>query len=261
MERLSARAVRDRFVQDGFFVARGVFGQSEIAELDAEFDHIVAQLLASQENANAAWSGPQMDRISTSDAVVLHTHNVQQYSAKWMQALFHPRFLEVANAILGPNVVLHHTKLFQKPAENGAPFPVHQDWTYFPTVRDTMLAAIIHVSKADDAMGCLRVYPGSHKLGRIADTSGQIDSDLLADYPLEGATPIEAEPGDVLFFHYFTLHGSMPNRSERVRKTVLVQMHSGTDRVEDGVEHPNEKLVLSGWNQFTTRQTAGEIKS
>lgn len=178
-----------------------------------------------------------------------------------MRALLHPRFLEPANAILGPDVVLHHTKLFQKPAENGAPFPVHQDWTYFPTIRDTMLAAIIHISEADDAMGCLRVYPGSHKLGRVADTSGQIDSKLLADYPIEGATPVEAKAGDVLFFHYFTLHGSMPNRSERVRKTVLVQMHSGTDRVEAGVEHPNERLVLSGWNEYASRNSAGEAKS
>ena len=120
-----------------------------------------------------------------------------------------------------------------------------------------MIAAIIHVSRATDAMGCLRVYPGSHKLGRVENTSGQNDSQLLSEYPIENATPLEAEPGDVVFFHYFTLHGSMPNRSNEVRKTVLVQMHSGSDRVEDGITHPNERLVLSGWNHFATRNVAG----
>ena len=102
-------------------------------------------------------------------------------------------------------------------------------------------------------MGCLRVYPGSHKLGRLKESSGQTDTEVLKDYPLEGSTPVEAEPGDVVYFHYLTLHGSMPNRSQRTRKSVLVQMHSGDDRVEDGVQHPNARLVLSGWNYHAKR--------
>jgi ectoine hydroxylase-related dioxygenase (phytanoyl-CoA dioxygenase family) len=174
-----------------------------------------------------------------------------------MRALMSQEFLTPARDILGEDIVLHHSKLFQKPAEEGAPFPMHQDWTYFPTVNDTMIAAIIHVSDATDEMGCLRVYPGSHKLGRVENTSGQNASALLDEYPIENATPLEASAGDVVFFHYFTLHGSMPNRSDRIRKTVLVQMHSGNDQVEDGVVHPNERIVLSGWNRFATRNVAG----
>ena len=137
---------------------------------------------------------------------------------------------------------------------------MHQDWTYFPTVKDTMIAGIIHVSPATDEMGCLRVYPGSHRLGRVAGTSGTTRSELLEQYPLEGALPLEAEPGDVAFFHYFTLHGSRPNTSTRVRKTVLAQLHAGTDRLEPNVKHPNERLVLRGWNHAATRHTADEAK-
>ena len=249
--------ISEDFANDGFYLAKGVFSSSEVAALESEFDKIVDQVVASGEHANATWSGPEMERIAQKSAVVLHTHNVQQYSSVWLSAFLNPKFLSVANAILGNDVVLHHSKLFQKPAEQGAPFPMHQDWTYFPTVKDTMLAAIIHVTPATDEMGCLRVYPGSHKLGRVENTSGQHASELLARYPIEGATPLEAEPGDVVFFHYFTLHGSLPNRSDRIRKTVLVQMHAGDDRVEDGISHPNERLVLSGWNHHATRNVAG----
>ncbi|MGI8924560.1 MAG: phytanoyl-CoA dioxygenase family protein [Fimbriimonadales bacterium] len=254
-------AIGSQFTNDGFYLARGIFSSAEIEEFEIAFDRIVDQVIASGEEANAVWSGPQMERIAKADAVVLHTHNVQQYSAKWLRAFTHPKFLEVATAILGANVILHHSKLFQKPAEQGAPFPMHQDWTYFPTEKDTMLAAIIHVSPATDEMGCLRVYPGSHKLGRVQGSSGQMPSQMLDNHPIEGATPLEAEPGDVLFFHYFTLHGSMPNRSSETRKTVLVQMYAGGDRVEEGNSHPNERLVLSGWNHFATRDVAGRAKS
>jgi len=154
--------------------------------------------------------------------------------------------------------VLHHSKLFQKPAEAGAPFPMHQDWPYFPTVNDTMIAGIIHVSEATDEMGCLRVYPGSHRLGRIEGADGRRENAVLDDYPIEKATTVEADPGDIVFFHYFTLHGSMPNRSDKVRKTVLCQLHAGTDRVEDGNHHPNERMVLRGWNHHIGREAAGE---
>jgi ectoine hydroxylase-related dioxygenase (phytanoyl-CoA dioxygenase family) len=201
-----------------------------------------------------------MDRMDTRNLVVLHTHNVQQFSAAWAKALYHDRFLEIATSILGPDVVLHHSKLFQKPSELGAPFPMHQDWSYFPTVRDSMIAAVIHVSKATDEMGCLRVYPGSHRFGRVGDSSGQVDSEFLNRHPLDKALPLVAEPGDVAFFHYCTLHGSMPNRSSDVRKTVLVQLYAGNDHIEEGNAHPDERWVLSGWNHFANRSRAGQKK-
>ena len=249
-----------QFAENGYYIAKGVFDANEVNRLEKDFDRIVGQLLGSGEQVNARWSGPEMERMATQNLVVLHTHNVQQYSAEWARALYQPRFIGAATDILGPDVVLHHSKLFQKPSEEGAPFPMHQDWTYFPTEKDSMIAAIIHVSDATDAMGCLRVYPGTHKLGRVADTSGQHENEVLARYPLEGATPLEAEPGDVVFFHYFTLHGSMPNRSPKTRKTVLVQMYAGNDRVEEGITHPDEKLVLAGWNHHASRNRANQTK-
>lgn len=245
------------FAENGFYHARGVFSPDEVAELESEFDRIVRRITGAAEETNARWGGAEMDRLGAAGTVVTHTHNVQQFSAVWMRALLHPGFLAVATAILGPNVALHHTKLFQKPAENGAPFPMHQDWSYFPTERDTMMAGIIHVSAATDEMGCLRVYPGSHRRGRLDDSNGTKDGVMTDEFPIARATPMEAEPGDVLFFHYLTVHGSMPNRSDRTRKTVLVQMRAGDDPIEAGVTHPDENLALAGFNASTTRGSAG----
>lgn len=251
-------AIGRQFAEEGFYLAKGVFGAAEVAELERDFDRIVAQISSGQENVNATWSGPEMNRLGAQNLVVIHTHNVQQYSAAWMRAFMHPKYLEAASQILGEDIVLHHSKLFQKPPEKGAPFPMHQDWDYFPSIHDSMIAAVIHVSRATDEMGCLRVVPGSHKVGRIEHSGGQFENEFLAAHRLEDATPCPAEPGDVLFFHYFTLHGSMPNRSQDTRKTVLVQMHRGDDRIEEGNRHPNERLVLKGFNQFATRATVND---
>lgn len=250
-------ALSEDFQRNGYAVVRGVYEACEVAALESEFDRIVAAMLASGEEINARWGGNEMDALDGGASVVLHTHNVQQFSAVWLRAFLEPRFLDAAEEILGPDIVLHHSKLFQKPPEKGAPFPMHQDWSYFPTVLDTMMAAVIHVSRADDAMGCLRVVPGSHKLGRMDDTSGLSP---IGEFTLEGAVPLEAEPGDVAFFHYLTVHGSKPNRSPHTRKTVLVQLHAGNDRVEPGVQHPEERLVLRGFNHHATRSLAGGLK-
>lgn len=260
MNNPSNSEVRKLYEENGYYVARGVFTKEEVCVLDKDFDRIVAQLLDSNEDVNARWSGPEMERLGGAKTRIVHTHNVQQFSACWHRALLQEKFLAVAEALLGPDIILHHTKLFMKPPEVGSPFPMHQDWTYFPTVNDTMLAGIIHISEATDAMGCFRVYPGTHKLGRIRGTSGTEKSELLARHPIEGGTPLEAQPGDVVFFHYLLLHGSLPNTSAKMRKTVLVQMHAGSDQVEEEDQHPNEKLVLKGWNHCVSRAKAGAGK-
>jgi phytanoyl-CoA hydroxylase len=253
---ISPSEIHQFYQENGYYHAKGVYSPAELQELETDFDRIVRQLSSSGEEVTGRWQGAATDKIAPKDSIFVHTHNVQIYSAVWLRAFLQARFLEVSQAILGsPNVILHHSKLFQKPAEKGAPFPMHQDWSYFPSVKNTMMAGIIHVSNATDEMGCLRVYPGSHRLGRKAESNGQEvnDDNWLKDYPIEKALVVEAEPGDVVFFHYFTLHGSMPNRSQKVRKTVLVQMHSGEDEIEDGNGHPNARLALSGWNHCAKR--------
>lgn len=251
--------ITEFFQENGYYLARGIYSPAEVSELEEEFDQIVMQLTASGESVAVRWEGAAMDKIAPKDSVFVHTHNVQIFSAAWHRAFLQSRFLEASQAILNcPDVILHHSKLFQKPAEKGAPFPMHQDYGYFPTVNDSMVAGSIMISHATDEMGCLRVYPGSHKLGRLPESNGQTATESLKDYPLENAIPIEAEPGDVVFFHYLTLHGSMPNRSPYTRKSVLAQLHRGDDRIEDGNDHPNSRLVLSGWNYHAKRSLGNQ---
>lgn len=253
-------SISESFKQDGYYVARGLFKSDEITKLRAAFDEITEQLGRNREDSDARWQGKAIEQIEQGNRTsILHTHNVQQYSAAWSRALLHEGLMDVSRAILGQDIVLHHTKLFQKPAEKGSPFPMHQDWPYFPTVKDSMIAAVVHLSEATDEMGCFRIYPGSHQLGRIAGSDGQTDSDVLKDYPIEKATAVACEPGDVIFFHYFTLHGSMPNRSSKIRKTVLIQMHAGDDEMEPGVEHAYDGMVLSGFNRHMTRNRANAV--
>lgn len=243
------------FARDGFFVARGLF-RDRLAVLEPEFDRICAQLDRSGENTDARWPGEAADAVNGTGRTIQHTHNVQRYSAAWARLWFDEAFLDLAEAFLGPDLVLHHSKLFRKPAERGAAFPMHQDWPYFPTEGDRCIAAIVHVSDATDEMGCLRVHPGSHRAGRLADSDGRgAVGEVQRRFPLDTALPVACQAGDVVFFHCLTVHGSRINRSDRVRKTVLCQLYAGDARIERDT-HSNEQLVLRGWNHTMTRSQA-----
>ena len=248
------------FENDGYYLSKNLFNKSEISILEKEFDKIVLQLEQSGENINARWGGDLIKNIDLKNSKVIHTHNVQTFSSIMLKMIQNKKLLEIAASFIGPDIILHHTKLFLKPPKLGSAFPLHQDWSYFPTEKNTMIAAIVHISNSTDDMGCIRLVSGSNKLGKIKKSDGHsYEKKIHGKYTLESAIPIEAKSGDVLFFHCCTLHGSMPNKSSKPRKSILIQLYSGKDKIINGNNHTNVQLVLQGWNYNSTRKTAEKL--
>ena len=248
------------FKEKGFYAQSSLFTKEALQKYSLEFDRIVTQLQESGEDINARWGSELTKDIEQSESQVIHTHNVQSYSAEMMAMIQNEEFLDAVEELIGPDIILHHTKLFLKPPGNGSAFPLHQDWSYFPTEKNSMIAAVIHLSESDEEMGCMRIIPGSHKLGKMEKTDGHSFVKGVHDrYHLEDAEPVIADPGDIVFFHCCSLHGSMPNVSKKPRKTVLVQLYSGSDRVVDGNRHTNVQLVLRGINHYATRNSVDTI--
>lgn len=225
---------RDHFEEHGYYLSRGVFSGDEIRRLEAEFDRIVQQLRRSDD----PYAGPN----AAADNGIISTTNVQKFSSLWLTGgLLHKSFLDAAVQFIGPDILLQRSSLYQKSrADVEGPFRMHQDWPYGPTRDDTMVSGMIHVCRATESMGALRVYPGTHR-ARIEGARADADATAFHErFPLEGSTVIEADAGDVLFFHYCLVHGSMSNRTEEPRKVVHVRMFSGRDRVEKDATVPNK---------------------
>lgn len=215
--------------ENGYVVVRGLLTPEEAAGLRAEC-HALAERLSAKESIDATWGSAREAVPEAKDTRIMHCHNVQFYSAALTRLLSDPRLTDRAANIIGSeNVQLHHNKMFIKPPEKGSPFPMHQDAPYFPHDRHSMIAAILHFDDAPIEKGCVRVVPGSHKLG-ILEHSSQGGWHLpFEQYPIESAVPCEAKAGDVLFFSYLTIHGSGINVSDEARTTLLVQMRDPTD--------------------------------
>ena len=116
--------------------------------MQEEFSHIVGQLQQDEAGSNARWGSADFVE-GGKDTVILHTHQVQAWSAVWLQAFIQKNFMDIAENIIGPDIIMHHSKLFHKPAGIGAPFPLHQDSAYFPTRNHSMIAAVIHLSDSN----------------------------------------------------------------------------------------------------------------
>lgn len=220
---------------NGYILVKGLFSKEEAAAFRTEGHNLINRIYEN-ETEDATWQGAR--QITKEKTKLLHCHDVQFYSAEFTKLIIDPRLTDVAADIIGsPNVQLHHTKMFIKPPEKGSPFPMHQDYPFFPHDNHSMIAAIIHFDNAPLEKGCVRVVPGTHKLGPIptADDGNHLPLD---QYPIEDAVACEAEPGDVLFFSYLTVHGSGVNTSNEERTTLLVQMR-------DPADPPSKQVHLS----------------
>ena len=131
------------FNNKGYGLAKDVFPAEFISELVLGFDRIVKQLEESGETINARWGSELTQNMEANDSVVIHTHNVQSFSAIMLAMVQNKQMLDLAESLIGPDIILHHTKLFLKPPRKGAAFPLHQDWSYFPTEKNSMIAAAV----------------------------------------------------------------------------------------------------------------------
>jgi len=233
------------FEENGFLLVKGVLPPDECAARRAEL-HDLAARLAEKKDINATWRGSHLSEEERAKLQIWHCHDVQFYLASFSRLLVDSRLLDPIANLIGENIQLHHTKMFIKPPENGSPFPMHQDYYYFPHERNSMIAAILHFDDAPIEKGCVRVVPGSHKLGPL-DT--EPDGLYLSPtrYPIAEATPCPAQAGDLLIFSYLTIHGSGINTSQEARTTCLFQLRDPTDKpTKDTHRSRGQGMMLRG---------------
>lgn len=235
--------------ENGYVLTEGLLARAEAEALRQEC-HALAERLAARVSLDSTWGSARATTAQAQETKLVSCHDVQFYAAAFSRLIVDERLTGAAADIIGgPNVQLHHTKMFIKPPEKGSPFPMHQDHPFFPHARHSMIAAILHFDDAPEEKGCVRVVPGSHTGGPLAHDPEGAWHLPFAQYPLEAAVPCPAKAGDALFFGYLTIHGSGINVSDEARTTLLVQMRDPEDTpTEAGREEAGAGLMLRGAN-------------
>src|SRR3954468_13824826 len=151
----------DFYREHGYVLVRSVFDEREVEEMRGAIDRILDGVAATEHDRSHTWAGVDQS------LQLKGFHDLTYHDGVFTRMVAHPRLVGVLTQLIGPNVQLHHTKMLVKPPEQGAPFPMHQDYPYFPHERHSVLAASVHLDNADLENGGLRVIAGSHKQGPL----------------------------------------------------------------------------------------------
>ena len=228
------------------------------------FDHRLSEGDELQGTWKVNWDKSMNDNAEILPQRKLYSiHDIEFYDSTFTKLLlFNQRigcYLEVGTK--SSNVLLHHTKAHTKPSQNGAAFPPHQDYQYFPYEQDSMVAIFIHLDDTNEGNGGLIIWPQSHQKGPQFDqgwTDGTGYHYLnITQFPFESGQNVVAEAGDAVMFNYLTIHASHPNHSKKDRRMILIQAVSAVHTPLSMI-HRHSKgqgLVLRGINP-KMRQTS-----
>ena len=146
-----------------------------------------------------------------------------------LELAIHKPVLDIVEALIGPNILLWNSTYIIKEPRNPSHVSWHQDLTYWGLSGDDQVSVWLALSPANEANGCMRLVPGSHREGRrdhrIADSKTNL---LFQGQTVEGVDESQAVycpllPGEASFHHGWTVHSSPPNRSDERRIGLNVQ--------------------------------------
>ena len=142
---------------------------------------------------------------------------------------------DLAEDLLGPDVMFHHSKLNFKWSSGGEEVKWHQDIQYYPHTNYSVLAIGVYLEDVDDSMGPMGVIPGAHEgeLFNLYDQNdcwaGAIGNRDLARVPVEKAVYLQGPAGSVTVHHCRMIHGSRPNQNPSRSRPLLLNSFSSAD--------------------------------
>ncbi|MEX0852070.1 MAG: phytanoyl-CoA dioxygenase family protein [Bauldia sp.] len=197
-DRVLTAAERNQFETNGFILGPAVYDPEAMRRVRDE----LYAVLATTSYAGSATAHRHLDSRTVHDLVA------------------QPAIVERMASLLGPDLLLWHTRFFDKPPGSG-PVPWHQDMAFWPLKPDICASVWIAIDRADTGNGCVEVIPGSHRL-RVphVPSSGTGRFGRQSDPSIIDETrkvSIELDPGEFMIFDRWLLHGSPPNDSSRPR--------------------------------------------
>lgn len=228
-----------QFRADGYAIIRGFFDPQEAAELKAKSDELYAigiEHPVTYRHGNLAYEILPEKHFGK-------RYLIQAYWFAWAAKFYDElrsrhQYLDVLRPVLGDDIKQVTQQIHWKPpGARISGYRFHQDLmfreakhAYEDVVRDTVTIGVA-IDRATKDNGCLRVVPGSHKLGYLGlsdNGSGSIMKGLTLEDELVGVgidpasiVEVELEPGDAVMWGLLTVHGSLPNESNNDRAFAL----------------------------------------
>lgn len=249
--------------RDGYVVPRLRLGGGDLAALQQAVAHLVEDnptlLDQSIVAPHVPGSGVQGVKVRSPDY--------------WKRIALHPAILDMVEQVVGPDIVLWGTTLFYKRALAGPETGWHRDGQVWPIDPLETTSVWIAATESTRRNGCLRFIPGSHAARRIGEHVFQDRTDMIVrrslapeEFDEAAAVDAELEPGQMVMFDVYTIHGAAHNRGTVPRAGYALRFmpstshfdHDGAERRDEpGYAHDTRPLILArgvdrcGLNDFS----------
>ena len=161
------------------------------------------------------------------------------------QIVTHDALLDVVETILGDDILVYGTLVLAKQPHDLRYASWHQDSFYSGLHLTPSTTAWIALTPSHQGNGCMRVIPGSHRLGALDHETVVDDPHLLnrrgervkTDVNESEAVDVVLKPGEISLHESTLIHGSTPNSSDGPRIGFIVRF------VTSQMRNPNTRLM------------------
>jgi ectoine hydroxylase-related dioxygenase (phytanoyl-CoA dioxygenase family) len=160
------------------------------------------------------------------------------------QIVTHDALLDVVEAILGDDILVYGTLVLAKQPHDLRYASWHQDSFYSDLHLTPSTTAWIALTPSHQGNGCMRVIPGSHRLGAL-EHENVTDPNLLnrrgerikIDVDESEAVDVVLRAGEISLHESTLVHSSNPNASDEPRIGFIVRF------VTSRMRNPNTRLM------------------
>jgi ectoine hydroxylase-related dioxygenase (phytanoyl-CoA dioxygenase family) len=220
------QAYRER----GFVVAPGGVAPDALAALRAQLDAWIEESRGHAKNYGTTENGKARFDLEEGHSAerprLRRVMNPADVSEAYETAIRDAPFVDMTAQLIGPDVKFHHCKLNIKLPGMETRVDYHTDHAFEPHTNTDMLTVLLLLDDMNEANGCLRIVPGSHRAfydhfdgDRFV---GAVRPDLAERLAAE-SVPIEGRAGDVCLMHCMALHGSGPNLGAHPRRLFIAE--------------------------------------
>jgi len=222
---------------EGYAIVRGFLSPPETAEISAETHRMYQEGLkhhATYRHKNLLFE--VLDDPKAKRRVVLQAHWTAWLSPLMEQMRRSPKYFAVLEPFLGADIKqISHQVHWKPPGAKYTSYRFHQDARFrsgnikdFSYAHSTLTTGLA-IDRQTVENGALRVIPNSHRLGYLGLSDdgpimvGQTQDEELRRAGLDPSTVVtcEMEPGDLLLWTLFTVHGSAVNVSAYDRRFMI----------------------------------------
>lgn len=157
---------------------------------------------------------------------------VDQHSDYWEFAA-QSEIVDVAEALIGPNIKFHHSKLNFKYPQGGEAVKWHQDIPFWPHTNYDLITIGVYLQDVVTGQGEMGFIPRSHAGELYSQYQGDNWLGYIAQQDLEkvdidNAVFPTGKAGTVTVHNCRMIHGSYPNHSDNQRP-LLLQTYAAAD--------------------------------